>query len=263
MPHGEARVWAVKSGDEVVAWLKRHRQEVKARQEQRAYEQWLPALPFGAAPFLGVCPDAPRCLLTLAAPGVPALSVVGDRAVRVVVMRRLGALLRHLHDLDVADVDAVPLAEALPARCDSWCARGAGVVDDDLLDGVRRLFDRPLPESARRVPCHRDLHLGNVIVDLEADPIGLTLIDYGQARMDLWLADLVKLFQVPDDVAPDVWRAFFEGYGRRMRPDELPWFRALRALHGVATWTWAWEHGDEPAQRVGRRVVEDALAEDD
>lgn len=256
VPFGEARVWSVHRGDEVVAWLKRHRNAGKAERERRAYEDWLPHVGWGSARFLGVCPDDPRSLLTAHVEGSPgdddALSIPDD-----VLFREIGRFCAALHRVPAADTDPVPLVEALQERQDAWCARAEGVVDDDLLRDARELFAAPLGVELTRVPCHRDLHLRNVIVD-STQGFRITVIDFGQSRLDVWLSDVVKLLDL-QQASPAAWRGFFDGYGRRLTPRELDLFRQLRAMHGLATWVWGWEHEDRGAVRQGRRILEAAV----
>lgn len=261
VPLGEARVWAVWRGDTVVAWLKRHKALAKAVREAEAYRSWLPALRGGTVALLGVCPDVPRVLLTAPAPGERADRLRLSEIEALDVYREIGGFLARLHALPFPEDDPVPLDDALRARAHAWCDRALDVVDDSLLDAVREAFDTPAPAGLRRVPCHRDLQLHNAFYDASA-PAGsrVTVIDFGQARMDVWLSDLVKLFQHGGDDAPTRRQALLEGYGRRLGAGEGLLFDRLRALHGLATWVWSSDHGDARGVRVGRLILEDAVA---
>lgn len=260
VPLGEARVWAVWRDDEIVAWLKRHKQRDKARREVRAYTEWLPRMGWGSVRLLGTHPDAPNALLT-----APAVGERVDRAVfteeeGLAVFRELGRFLAALHGLEVGeDDDAIPLAEALPRRAEAWCERAEDVVDAELIDALRRAFDEPIDADLVRVPCHRDLQLHNLLVDTSIDPLRLTVIDFGQARLDVWLSDLVKLFQFASPDRAPLRRALLEGYGRRLTAPEVDLLTRLRALHGLATCVWASEHGDVRGVKIGWTILEDAV----
>lgn len=257
-PHGEAFVWSVHRGDETIAWLKRHRHRDKARRERRAYERWLPPLRCPTAPWHGVCPEDPRAVLVGHVPGLR-----GDAEaledLRPQIWREVGRFLRALHDLEIDDDDALPLDAALVERCEGWCDRASGVVEDDRIEAVRELFDGPWPDDLVRVPCHRDLQLRNVIIDPRPEGLVATVIDFGQARMDVWLSDLVKLLEVSADVDPRQRRSLMDGYGRRLTDKEMVLLRRLRALHGLATTVWGADHGDPRAQVLGERILEDVF----
>jgi aminoglycoside phosphotransferase len=258
VPFGEARVWALRRDGVLLAWLKRHRGKERAARERHAYEAWVPAIGSGTAAFLGVCPKSPLWMMTEAAPGVRADRARLTPAARAATYRAIGTFLARLHALPHDDVDPVPLAATIHARAASWSARADGVVDDDLREAADALLAEPIPRL-KRVPCHRDLGLHNVIVDADGDHAAITVIDFGQSQPDVWLADLVKLFQRADEVLPADHRAFFEGYGRRLTSEEARMLARLRALHGLATWVWGADHGDAAGVRVGRRVLEGAL----
>ncbi|MCB9664319.1 MAG: aminoglycoside phosphotransferase family protein [Alphaproteobacteria bacterium] len=258
VPFGEARVWSVHEGDRVVAWLKRHRHKDKARRERRAYRTWLPGL--SGTPRLLLAPeDLPASLLFEHVPGERADQATLTAAEELEVFRQLGRFLAALHAVPVDTTDELPLEEALPERCEAWTERAAGIVDDDLIDAVREMFAAPLPPGLVRVPCHRDLQLHNVMVERTTDGLVVRVLDFGQSRADCWLADLVKLFQLPEEVSPGLFRALLEGYGRRLGRGEAEVLVRLRALHGLATWVWSADHGDRRGLRLGRRILEHAL----
>ncbi len=259
VPLGEALVWAVWRDDAVVAWLKRHKVKDKARREVRAYRSWLPAIGWGTPALWMASDEAPNALLTEAARGERADRATFTDAEARQVMQTLGRFLSDLHGLDVPDDDPMPLHEALPQRAEAWCLRAEDVLASDLVDAVRSAFDDPLPTSLSRVPCHRDLQLHNLLVDRTNDPLDLTVIDFGQSRTDVWLVDLVKLFPVADPERLTLRRALLDGYGRRLRPEEADVLDRLRAMHGLQTSVWAYDHGDTRGIRAGRAILENAV----
>ncbi|MCB9682293.1 MAG: phosphotransferase [Alphaproteobacteria bacterium] len=257
VPYGEADVWTVSQEGEVVAWLKRHRFKSKARQERAAYERWIPRLAVGVPRLIAACEEVPEALLVAHVPGERADKARLEGDALHEVYRRIGEVVGHLHALPHDDADAVDPVDALRARCASWCERAVGEVAPELIDVLDAWFAEPMP-AVRRVPCHRDLQLHNVIVDVDRD-LAVTVIDFGHARADVWLVDLVKLFQLPGRVPTAARAAFLQGYGRRLQGSELDLAERLRALHGLATWVWARDHADRRAAELGRRVLNDAL----
>lgn len=257
--HGEARVWALFRKDALVAWLKRHRNRDKARRERRAYEVWLTPLRDEIAPFLGACDTSPA-LITGHVEGIRGDLAALEGADQRAVYREIGRFLARMHALEVDDVDEVPLPDALAQRCDAWIEASAGIVDDDLRDAARSVLEEPWPDDMLRVPCHRDLVLHNTIVQPTGDGgWAVRVIDFGQSRMDLWLSDLVKLVQLPEEMADGCFRALMEGYGRRLKGWEVDALVRLRLLHGLATWAWAADHGDVHNTKLGRRIVRSAM----
>lgn len=259
VPFGEARVWAVWRDGAIVAWLKRHRSRDKARREIRAYREWLPAVGWGVPELLATSEDAPNALLTAPARGERAdLASLTDAEARA-LFRRLGAFLAAMHAVAVPDPDPEPLSDALRERAWGWCERAEDILDADLVDAVRQAFDEPISDTIRRVPCHRDLQLHNLFIDRSSGEVDVMVIDFGQSRLDVWLSDLVKLFQHADPERLPLRQALLEGYGRRLRPDEADLLDRLRGLHGLATYVWASSHGDQRGMKIGREVLSAAV----
>ena len=256
----EARTWAVRVDDAPIGWLKWHRQPDKAAREARAYTVWLAGMRDVSAEFLGTCPAGRGWMLTRHVPGTPLDAMEMTDPERRAAYRNLGRTLARLHSVRAeGPQDPVPLHEALLSRARAWSARAQEAGGFAGLDAAQASLEAPWPTSLSRVPCHRDVQLHNVIGRRVDGRLVTVLIDFGQARPDVWMVDFVKLFQLPSALVPGAMEACLEGYGRKMDPVERRTFDRLRVLHGLGTWTWAVSHGDHGVARSARRVISDAL----
>jgi aminoglycoside phosphotransferase (APT) family kinase protein len=178
----------------------------------------------------------------------------------VSAQRRAGAWLARLHELPVepTEADAMPWAEALPRRRDAWLQRGRGRLSDQRLTAIAsRLDDSTLTAIASRLPervwCHRDFEPRNW--RLETRTGLLRVLDFGQARPDAWLLDLVKLAEGAWAEHPPARAAFFEGYGRTLDEAERHALARLGLLHGLQTCTWGHEHSDVGLTALGETII--------
>lgn len=250
---GQAAVWALARDGQVVAWMKMHLSPGPARRELHALRAWAPGL---AAPRLLAYEEGEPVVFAVAhAPGRPVSELSAGDPGLATAFHLAGRALREMHGLPYVDGDRVPLDQALRRRTEAWLARAAPYVSPDIDARVRATVRAALRGGVpNRVPCHRDFQPGNWI--LAEDASSVQVIDFGHARPDLWLADLVKLLEGELAGAPELYLAFFDGYGRRPGADESRLLAALGALHGVGTLTWGLEHGDEAAARQGRMILD-------
>lgn len=244
--HGQAALMSAWRGDERLAWVKRYRDPGAAAREALAYEVWLPQVGWGHAAWLGRCPAAPSVIATRHAPGQPA-----DHGRRPEHIARLGALLARLHQVPLPPVDLTPLADALVLRAEGWIGRGA--VPPELGRRVVAVLAGASWAGAARVPCHRDVQLHNLLVGDD-----IVLLDFGQARPDLPLADLVKLVELPDVLTSQERALLLQEAG--VSGDALDALERLRVLHGLGTWVWGGLHDDAITRARGRAVLDAALA---
>jgi len=257
-PHAESAVWAVQGGEQ--AFLKVFRQPRKFRQEQRAYQAWLPQLASADAvtPHLLGENEVLRALLVSALPGQSLAQVQLDEAQELEVYRRAGAFLRALHTLFCAeawaDDDPLPLAEAYRRRAGAWLRRARGLLEPALINWVGGQAEAGAELLGRlgavRVPCHRDYTPRNWLVALTGNRVQLGVIDFEHSRPDFWLFDTEKL-------AASGWReaserAFWAGYGRTLTPDERRLLEHHAALTALSTVVWASEHRDADFEAQGR-----------
>lgn len=222
---------------------KRYR-SVRARdQERRALLDWAPHLPLRAPKVLAVERDA--LLLEPLDGSHPGPDWREDLALADALGRGLAAL----HALPFVDRDPLPLPEALPRRLAGWRSRS----DDPLVvRAVGLLPDvlaRCAPETLRRVPCHRDVHPGNVLL---GPP--LALLDWEHAGPDSPWVDLLRTWE---GLGPgeDPWlRALAAGAGLDL---DAGWstLRALGLVEGAGCLAWGTRHDAPDVVERGRRLL--------
>ena len=223
-----------------MVWVKTCRAGRAFEQERRAYVEVAPklrALGIVTPELLDV--DVPKLTLTLSVlSGEPATMQSPEW-----VFASAGRALSAMHGLACTDEDAVPLRDALLLRAEAWARRAsqAGVVG--MPDVVRAIERSPL--GGARVWCHRDFQPQNWVV---AERVGI--LDFEHCRPDHPLVDWVRL--EAREWSPRARQAFVRGYGAEPNPEEL---RAMLCAYGVATVTWATEHGDAQLLLVGRRAL--------
>lgn len=258
-PDGEAAVWRVDDRGRATAYLKVHRVSDKWRRE-RAILQRLHETP-GPVPtprVLGAEPEL-LALLLLALPGRPATEDTWTLRQWCSLHEQAGRLRRHLDAIAVDEADSIPLPEALRRRHRTWSERARGHLDDAALAAIEAAFH---PDALADVPrrwCHRDLTPSNWIVQSTTAGLHMGVIDFGQARPDAWLADVVKLWSSPWREDPTLAESFWRGYGRLPSAPERDAIRQLALLHGLATATWGDRHGHAELSAEGRRVLQRAL----
>lgn len=217
---------------------------VRARdQERRALLDWAPHLPLRCPRVLAVEPDALLLEhLDGAHPG-PGWREELDLA------EALGCGLAALHALPFTDEDPLPLIEALPRRLAGWRSR----CGDPLLRRAGGLLPdvlaRCAPGTLRRVPCHRDVHPGNVLLGAP-----LALLDWEHAGPDSPWVDLLRTWE---GLRPheDPWlRALAAGAGLDL---EVGWptLRALGLVEGAGCLAWGARHGAPEVVARGHRLL--------
>jgi len=257
-PDGEARVWRVESRDgEALAYLKQHRVPDKWRREQAILVQ-LREPPVAAVPELLASDDEGLLLLLRACPGAPATSMPLAPHDERSLHEQLGRFRRRLDEVPVDD-DALPLSAALARRLQAWLERARPSLSPLLLRRVAAAFDPRPFEGATRRWCHRDLGPHNWIVEPTDHGPRLHVIDFGQARPDAWLVDVLELWDDAWARDPTLVAAFVRGYGRELDASERAQLRQLALLHGLATATWGDRHAHARFSSHGRAVLERAL----
>ncbi len=161
--------------------------------------------------------------------------------------RGVGEVLRVLHDLACVDDDPLSLERAFEVRCASWLRRAHPCLEVSALAGLERRFDAAVFRGASRVLCHRDVTPSNLIVSADR----VHLIDFGQARPDMPLWDVVKL-AASHWPSRECFVAFCSSYGT---PDPIQ-LEQLLLLHGLQTACWGVEHRDRRLEGPGREVLE-------
>lgn len=254
-PDGEARVWRVDTeSGEPLAYLKRHRVHDKWRRERMILGQ-LRRPPAAPVPELLDSDERGLALLLRACPGVPATQTSLAPADERSLHEQAGHFRRRLDAVPVEEDDPLPVPEALARRLRAWLERARPSLSPALLQRVEAAFDVGPFEGATRRWCHRDLGPHNWIVEPTASGPRLHVIDFGQARPDAWLVDVLKLWDDAWLGDPALADAFFRGYGRALDPREHAQLRQLALLHGLATAAWGDRHAHEHFSRHGRAVL--------
>lgn len=170
------------------------------------------------------------------------VAVTGWRFVRetrrAVDWRAVGAAVRRVHALDVADVPEgypVPDPSTFPWWAfDELLADVAGDVDPVAVDALSATIDRHRGwrESIRRSPvlCHGDVHPGNVLMSGS----GALLVDWDLMCVadPAWDHAMLTSYAERWGGDPAAYPAFAAGYGRSLADDELT--IALAELRNVA-----------------------------
>ena len=160
-----------------------------------------------------------------------------------------GAWLRRLHALPCEDTDPLAPPDAIVRRVRSWIERPGAGLNDATRAGVEYAIDPAAFAGVRRVVCHRDFTPSNWLWSP-----GLSVLDFGQARLDFGLWDLVKLEAGLFREQPSFRVAFFRGYGELTSDDEAR-LRQLVVLHGLQTAVWGHIHDDAGLAAHGRAVL--------
>lgn len=248
--HGASHVTRLQAGPARIAFLKRHGQVRKHRQERDALGHWAPRVD-GTPRLVAAHDDPPLALLLTAVPGraVGAAPSSPDQAAQV--HRAAGRWLRAWHALPFLDDDPVRPLVALRARWDRWQTRAACLLPHTTRAWVGDLLVtlEPPPD---RVPCHRDFTPHNWMWHEEH---GLAVVDFEHARADLAWVDVVCLIDGPWLARPDLEEAFWDGYGKRPDDASSGLLVALRALRALGTIAWGAAHRDGAFEAAGRRVL--------
>lgn len=248
--HGEAIVWEARAGGRR-AFLKLHGSPGKASREREVYRRWVDGLE-RAPRLIGLDPTGHALLLT-AVPGEMVEGAAHPRDTETALFRQAGAFARALHRQPVHRPDPVPLVTAYAQRMQTWLERGRAHVDGGVIQALDSRFDPATVSDHERVPAHRDYTPRNW---LWAPKTGrLSVVDFGQARPDLWLADLVKLRYGVWSGRPELEAAFLQGYGRELDDGDRAVLQTLGLLHGISTLVWALRHGDHAYVNLGVQIL--------
>ncbi len=170
------------------------------------------------------------------------------------VMRSAGVWLRTLHACEGAFEDPLPVWDAIGRRRDAWLDRAKDQLPGQTRNKLRAAIDPAVFSGLKRSACHRDYTPTNWLWDG-----ALTVIDFGQARPDVALWDLVKLEAETFHESPLLRAAFFEGYGPLDTRDEER-LRQLVLLHALQTAAWGYAHHDAAFSSLGRQILDRRLS---
>jgi hypothetical protein len=231
--HAEAHVIEVTDA-RGVGWMVKHcfRSRVFER-ETDALRDWAPAIGAGRAPELRASDRETQTFITRRLPGTAGVAATPD------AFRQAGALTRRLHDS--GPVTPVPdLAASVAEQMESWLARMPGVADPADVDYARgRLRDFAKLPPTFEVRCHNDNQPRNWLV---TDDGTVALIDFGRAKINVWLRDVERMYFAEWRDHPELQEAFLRGYGRELSDADIEWLRCMGIGGSIGGRLWAREH---------------------
>ncbi|MEV6330441.1 phosphotransferase [Streptomyces sp. NPDC051909] len=246
-----SRVWRVRGAAGGTWFVKVHQNTRCHHREASALRDWVPLLG-GAGPRL-VAADPELLAVVVSAVGGRSLhgAVLGASEEHA-VFRAVGALAARIH--------ASPLPSA-----------GSGVPTTDTYGRLERHLDaarlrlRPGDEAyVRRVAelvaglgplpqvvTHGDYQPRNLLL---ADDGTVRVIDFERSEPGPAVRDFVRILDALGG-RPDLFEAFFDGYGRRLTELEVAWLGAEAALDAVSGIAFGSRNGDPELVERGHRTL--------
>lgn len=126
-------------------------------------------------------------------------------------------------------------------------------IADDVVDRVREILSGYSPRPILVVPTHGDWQPRNWVFDGHQ----VRAIDFGRFAYRPAASDLCRLAAQQWRADPRLEDAFLSGYGGDPRDPEVWPIDVLREAVGTAVW--AYQVGDEPFEKQGHRMLQDAL----
>ena len=126
-------------------------------------------------------------------------------------------------------------------------------IADDVVDRVRETLSGYSPRPILVVPTHGDWQPRNWVFDGHQ----VRAIDFGRFAYRPAASDLCRLAAQQWRADPRLEDAFLSGYGGDPRDPEVWPIDVLREAVGTAVW--AYQVGDEPFEKQGHRMLQDAL----
>ncbi|KGN29674.1 aminoglycoside phosphotransferase [Knoellia flava TL1] len=217
----------------------------------RAHRSWLgPWVEAGRAPRLLHLDEDTRILVTEFVPGDLVLG--GPHELDPDVHRQAGALLAMMHGQGSVVDDTYCAREQ--ATTLAWLDRPHRIAPETAarVRDVVEAWDLP---PAVLVPTHGDWQPRNWVLDGGG---AVHAIDFGRADLRPAATDFARLAAQQFRADPALEQAFVSGYG--VDPREPAAWRRHLLREAVSTAAWAHQVGDEPFERQGLRMVDEALA---
>ncbi len=260
-PHTQSRVWRAARPDGSAFYVKHHAEPYLFERHSYACHHWVRQLP--------AC--VPACVPELVAASDAALGTmifgqVPGRLLELVplppkleldVYRDAGRVARAMHTLNCEDDPSFDAAADFTASAHDYCRRARGLVDNATLDwAADMLRDGSSFKGHRRVPCHRDYSPRNWLVEVIDGRAKLCVIDFERARLDLGLYDFQRMWPDHFRARPERQRAFFDGYGAQLSPEDEHNLKLLVLRTSIATLSWAAAHADAAFLRQAIETIE-------
>ncbi|WP_431984850.1 phosphotransferase [Streptomyces qinglanensis] len=225
--------------------------------EVAALRTWVPHLG-GAAPKLVAADTQLRAVVVTAVPGRPPHGAALSPREQWRLFHRIGALASAIHRSAPAQ-PAVSDQGAALEKVERHLHRARPHLASGDKEFLRALVRRAqsLPGLAR-VPTHGDFQLRNLLLDGDGS---LAVIDFERSEPGPAIRDIVRLCDTWAG-RPDLYDAFFAGYGRRLTPAEEERLTVDSALDAVSGIQYGAAHGDPEVLERGLRTLARLRAQD-
>ncbi|MBK6917809.1 MAG: hypothetical protein IPH07_10450 [Deltaproteobacteria bacterium] len=212
------------------------------------------------APRLLAAAPALRALLMTHVAGADAVDAIARHpSDAIAIWAGAGALRRRLDAVPCGDDDPVAIGDALSRRFRVWLGRARAHLPAPLCDAIAARIDTSPFEGHRRVACHRDFDPRNWRVQGHGADLQVACVDFGHARGDHPLTDLVRACVPLQPDAPRVL-AFLRGWGRELDARAWACARQLALLQGLCTATWGRAHQAPEFIAAGDAALQHVLA---
>ncbi|MEU3189056.1 phosphotransferase [Streptomyces sp. NPDC006992] len=245
-----SRVWRAHGATGGTWYVKVHLNDRFHDREVSALRTWVPHLGV-AAPKLVAADTQLLALIVTAVPGRPlhgtALSPKEQRR----LFHRIGALASAIHGSAPAQPavpDQGPALEKLERHLHQARPHLASGDEEFLRTLTRRAQSLP---GLDQVPTHGDFQLRNLLLDGDGS---LAVIDFERSEPGPAIRDIVRLCDTWAG-RPDLYDAFFAGYGRKLTPAEEERLAVESALDALSGIQYGAAHGDPAVLERGRHTL--------
>lgn len=126
----------------------------------------------------------------------------------------------------------------------------AGCLSDEDMTTLNAAYDlMPAFDNEPPIPCHRDYCVANWLINEDSAWVGV--IDFEFSAWDVRVADFSRDPHWSWIGRPDLWEAFFEGYGWSPTPTEEQQLLIAHAEYALSAIVWGREHAYYGFEREG------------
>jgi hypothetical protein len=256
-PHTDSRIWRAARPDKAAFYVKHHDEPYLFARHLYACQHWAPKLPVRVPELIAASDAELRTMIFSEVPGSPLELEPLPPDLELDVYREAGSAARVLHALGCDAEPSFDAAEYVSSTFHDYCEKARGLIEGATLRwAMDALGDASSFRGQRRVPCHRDYSPRNWLVQASDDRAELCLIDFERARLDLSLYEFQRMWPDHWRRRPDRQRAFFEGYGTQLSPEDEHNLKLLVLRTSINTLSWATAHGDPAFARQAAETIE-------
>jgi tRNA A-37 threonylcarbamoyl transferase component Bud32 len=254
-PYEGSEVYRIRDAGGVEHIVKRLINERFFGMEVAGY-RWAAALGLGRATRLEAADVALRAVVVSFLPGAPMLGAI-EPVLHAEAYRQTGQLLARLHGAEPSAAGERAVLGRLLESSEGQLAKAAAELSPAQQQLARRAAAllAAVGPSLRAVPTHGDLQPRNLLLD--ADRRTVALIDFEKAALAPPVRDVVRLEAGIFTGRPELRRAFYDGYGRRLEAGEVSALRAWVVLDSVSALAWGFPNGDEEIVTRARAAMTD------